>query len=471
MSLTGGDVFAGYTIERLLGAGGMGEVYLARHPRLPRSYALKIMSSALSVDGEFRKRFIREGETAAALSDPHIVGVHDRGEADGRLWIAMDYIDGSDADELLQRYPQGMPVDDVLEIVTAIAAALDHAHQRGLLHRDVKPANILVSHTDSGSRRILLADFGIARHSDDMGLTATNMTIGTVAYSAPEQLLGEPVDGRADQYALAGTAFHLLTGHKPYDDSNPAVVVTKQVNAAPPRLADVRPELAGLDEAIQRALAKDPTARFARCTDFANALRGMPSVPAPITMPALPVATPGDVTQAVKLPAAPRSSSRVVAVLVPLVLALALAGSAAFSVKQYRLAPAPAYVSTKDQWQPYVDAAARYVTTMYSYQPGSEAATVHATVDLATGPLREKLTEGNNVENLIQIFRATNASSEAVVNAAGLESLDGATANVLVAFSVQVADKPRQLNRLQLTVVKENGAHKVSDLKYPDADS
>ena len=181
-----------------------GEVYLAQHPRLPRRDALKILPVDVSSDEEYRVRFEREADLASTLWHPHIVGVHDRGEADGQLWISMDFVDGRDASQLMvDRYADGMPPADVAAIVTAVASALDYAHKQGLLHRDVKPANVMLTHTDDdGDRRILLADFGIARTMDDIsGLTATNMTVGTVAYCAPEQLMGEPVDGRADQYS------------------------------------------------------------------------------------------------------------------------------------------------------------------------------------------------------------------------------------------------------------------------------
>jgi serine/threonine protein kinase, bacterial len=179
MSLADGQIFAGYTIVRLLGAGGMGEVYLAQHPRLPRRDALKILPVSLTTDPEFRQRFNREADIAARLWHPHIVAVHDRGEYHGQLWIAMDYVDGTDAAQLVrERYPNGMPVDEALDIVTAVAGALDYAHREHLLHRDVKPANILLARPRSGGRRILLADFGIARKSDEIsGLTATNIAV------------------------------------------------------------------------------------------------------------------------------------------------------------------------------------------------------------------------------------------------------------------------------------------------------
>jgi serine/threonine protein kinase len=236
--------------------------------------ALKLLPHDWSADAEYRARFMREADLASTLWHAHIVGVHDRGEEAGQLWITMDFVDGLDAGRLLaDRYPGGMPVEEVARIVTAVAGALDHAHKQGLLHRDVKPANIMVTHSDDeGEQRILLTDFGIARDVNDIsGITQTNMTVGTVAYSAPEQLLGEHMDGRADQYSLAATAFHLLTGSHLFPDSNPVVVATRHVNVPPPALADRRPELADLDPILAIGLAKRPEDRFKRCSDFARA--------------------------------------------------------------------------------------------------------------------------------------------------------------------------------------------------------
>ncbi|MEB3981920.1 serine/threonine-protein kinase [Mycobacterium sp. 663a-19] len=275
--LAEGEVFAGYTIVRRLGTGGMGQVYLAQHPRLPRRDALKILPRELTANDEFRQRFNREADLAANLYHEHIVGIHDRGEYQGRLWISMDYVEGTDAAELLRaHYPSGMPKTQVVEIISAVADALDYAHSRGLLHRDVKPANILL--TDAARRRILLADFGIARELGEIsGLTATNMLVGTTAYCAPEQLQGLNLDGRADQYALGCTAFNLLTGSAPFQHSNPAVVITQHLSAPPPRIGERRPELADLDGALAKALAKQPDDRYPTCADFAAALGGPPT--------------------------------------------------------------------------------------------------------------------------------------------------------------------------------------------------
>ncbi|MCX8562188.1 serine/threonine-protein kinase [Mycolicibacterium mucogenicum] len=291
MPMAEGTDFAGYTIVRCLGSGGMGEVYVAQHPRLPRQDALKVLRPEMSTNQEFRERFLREADLTAALSHPNIVGVYDRGEFDGQLWISMEYVDGIDVSRLL-RGAGGVTDDQAVVIISAVADALDYAHQHDLLHRDVKPANILISDTDPASRRIKLADFGIARCANDSaGLTATNMTVGTVFYAAPEQLTGSLIDGRADQYALAATAFQLFTGAPPFENSNAAVIIGKHLSAAPPLLSERRPDLAALDPVLAKALAKDPKDRFDKCADFARALQhglGGTGVDATILAPAVP---------------------------------------------------------------------------------------------------------------------------------------------------------------------------------------
>jgi serine/threonine-protein kinase len=270
--LKAGEMLAGYRIVRLLGNGGMGEVYLADHPRLSRQDALKVLSAQLSDDEEFTERFRREADLAASLWHPHIVGVHDCGEFNGRLWLSMDFVDGTDAARLLADSPGGLAPSEVADIVDAIAAALDFAHHRGMLHRDVKPANILLTAGDD--KRILLADFGIGREiAATNGLTATGMTIGTVTYAAPEQLMGEDLDGRTDQYALAATAYHLLSGQPVFAHSNPTIVISQHLNGTPARLGDARPEFAFFDPVLQQALAKDPAERYPSCVKFAAAIR------------------------------------------------------------------------------------------------------------------------------------------------------------------------------------------------------
>ena len=274
MPLVSGATAADFHVVRLLGRGQIGELYLVEHPRLPRQYALKILSADVSTDPEYRFRFSQESARAAALWHPNLVSLYDRGEFEDRLWLSMDYVDGTDAAQLLtDTYPDGMPADMVIEIVSAIADALDYAHEQGLVHGYVNPSNILLTNSESARRRILLTGFGISRRADEINsLTRANLGIGTVSYAAPEQLIDDSIDGRADQYALAGTAFHLLTGSPPFQHMNPTVVISKSLNEPPPRPSDVKPELIHFEAPFARALMKAPNERFEQCRDFAKAL-------------------------------------------------------------------------------------------------------------------------------------------------------------------------------------------------------
>lgn len=267
--LDAGNVFAGYTIERLLGRGGMGSVYLARHPRLPRRTAMKLLNRELFFDNEIRARFEREADLVAQLDHPNIVTVYDRGIENDQLWISMRYIDGADASSLRS------PVDPAraVRIVAETAAALDFAHSRGVLHRDVKPANILLEPVDA-TERVYLTDFGIARlHNDNAAkLTQTGTFTATLAFASPEQLSGIALDGRADQYSLACTLFRLLTGTTPFDATNPVAVIQGHLQQPPPRASTLRSGITpALDAVIARGMAKRPDERFATCAEFAAA--------------------------------------------------------------------------------------------------------------------------------------------------------------------------------------------------------
>jgi serine/threonine-protein kinase len=274
MPLTSGATFGGYSVLRLLGSGETGDVYLVQHPRLPQWNALKVLSATLTEDREFRDRFMRETPIATTLYHPHILEVEYRGETDGQLWVTTDYVNGTSAAQLItNRFPTGMPAGDVLATITAVADALDYAHSRGMLHRNVKPGNILFASPAEGEQQILLTDFGIARqlvHPD--GTLAADLTVEAVVYAAPEQLTGSDIDGRADQYALAATAFHLLTGVPPFQQSNPVAVISQHLTTAPPSLRARRPDLARLDDILATALAKNPNDRFHSCRAFADAL-------------------------------------------------------------------------------------------------------------------------------------------------------------------------------------------------------
>jgi serine/threonine-protein kinase len=269
-----GDGFAGYRIVRRLGVGGMGEVYLADHPRLPRQDALKVLTTAVQDDPSFRVRFDREAAIAANLFHPHIVPLHDRGEEDGRLWISMAYVEGTDAAVRAARYDGNvLPAQLVGDIVTAVGSALDYAHERGLLHRDVKPGNILL--TDSATPHIYLADFGIAKAQDSAtGVTGTGAFVGSLPYVSPEQIRADTnVTGALDQYQLACTAFELLAGEPPYAGPGVAAVLNQHLHSPPPSPRSRRPDLSSaVDEVFARAMAKDPAARYPSCAGFAAAL-------------------------------------------------------------------------------------------------------------------------------------------------------------------------------------------------------
>jgi serine/threonine-protein kinase len=379
-----GTDFAGYTIVRCLGSGGMGEVYVARHPRLPRQDALKVLRPEMSTNQEFRERFLREADLTAALSHPNIVGVYDRGEFDGQLWISMEYVDGTDVSRLL-RSRSGVSDGQAVAIVSAVADALDYAHQHDLLHRDVKPANILISETDPANKRIKLADFGIARCANDSaGLTATNMTVGTVFYAAPEQLTGSVIDGRADQYALAATAFQLFTGAPPFENSNAAVIIGKHLSAPPPLLSQSRPDLAALDPVLAKALAKDPKDRFDKCADFARALQhglGVAGANATILAPAAPGQTP--VLQADKTSRSRRS------LVLPIVLTVLLIAALVFAAIEFTRAkdeqPAPRHpAATSTTSTPATTTPSTPAPTESAVAPPPTEATVTSTVDITT---------------------------------------------------------------------------------------
>lgn len=271
MRLDPGSVFAGYTIERVLGAGGMGVVFLARHPRLERSMALKVIGGALANDPHVRTRFERESALAASLDHPNIVHVYDRSDKDAEtLWISMKYIAGGDATGLLAHSGGRLPADHAVRLIGDTARALDHAHAHGIIHRDVKPANILVDRSENGLERAVLTDFGIARaFGDTQTLSATTATF---AYAAPERFGTEPVDRRADLYSLACTLYELLTGRTPFPRSDQAAVIAAHLHEPPPRPTDLVPGLPpGVDEVIATAMAKHPEDRYPDCGTFAAA--------------------------------------------------------------------------------------------------------------------------------------------------------------------------------------------------------
>ncbi|MFE0752054.1 protein kinase [Gordonia sp. NPDC058843] len=279
-----GDLIAGYRVLDVLGRGGMGEVYKAAHPRLPRADALKVLRSVHATDPVFRARFEREADIVAPLHHPNIVAVYDRGVFEGLLWIAMEYVPGTDAARMLAR---DSPLDPGLActIIAGAAAGLDAAHRRGVMHRDIKPANILITPSaadedaggDSAPEAIKLTDFGIAQVLDEVThLTGTGITIGTMRYASPEQIEGLRVDGRSDIYSLAATAYELLTGAPPFDSPSLHGLMTAHMHHEPPSASARNRALpAAVDRVLARAIAKEPGRRHASAGEFAAALAGV----------------------------------------------------------------------------------------------------------------------------------------------------------------------------------------------------
>ena len=267
-----GSRVAGYRLEGQIGQGGMAVVFRAHDERLDRQVALKILAPALAADDAFRQRFIRESRAAAAVDDPHIIPVFEAGEAAGVLFIAMRYVGGGDMRTLMDREGP-LSAARAAAIVSPVASALDAAHVAGLVHRDVKPANVLVDAQPGRPDHVYLSDFGLSKGAAS-SLTGTGQFLGTLEYIAPEQIEGKAVDGRADEYALACAAFELLTGEPPFRRDEAMAVMYAQLSEPPPLLTSRRPDLPpAADQVFARALAKAPGDRYPSCREFADALR------------------------------------------------------------------------------------------------------------------------------------------------------------------------------------------------------
>ena len=269
--IAAGDVVAGYEIDALVGRGGMGDVYRAFDARLERPVALKLLGERLSDDEGFRERMLTESRLAASLDHPNVVPIYEAGEADGRLFIAMRYVDGTDLKALLRRDGALAP-ERAVAIASQVADALDAAHAQGLVHRDVKPSNVLIDQ-QRGREHVYLADFGLTQSVSDTRPTDGHL-MGTVDYVAPEQIVGDHVDGRADIYALGCLLFESLTGSLPFTGATDVAVVYAHLEQPPPRATDRRPSLPpAVDDVLARAMAKDPGDRHPTCGDLVEEVR------------------------------------------------------------------------------------------------------------------------------------------------------------------------------------------------------
>jgi len=284
-----GRVVAGYRIEERIGRGGMGLVYRAEHLNLRRRAAIKIIAPELAEASGFRERFNREARIAAALQHPNIVAVYDAGEEDGLLYLAMQYIEGNDLSAVLRSQGRLRPYR-ALDVCRQVAAALDAAHGQGLIHRDVKPANVLIE-----GRTAFLTDFGLTKRIEGTRtqLTKAGDVVGTIHYVAPEQIEGARVDARTDIYSLGCLVYHCLSGELPFARDTDVAVIYAHLSEEPPRLTSVRPELpGGLDAVIAKALEKSPERRFQSCADLMSAARAVIDAAGPLADTATPRPVP-----------------------------------------------------------------------------------------------------------------------------------------------------------------------------------
>ncbi|MDL9937819.1 protein kinase [Gordonia sp. ABSL1-1] len=276
MALNPGTEIAGYRVISRLGQGGMGEVYLVENPTLEREEAMKVISVAGVSDPGFQQRFTNEARTTAKLSHPGIITIHQHGIADGLPWFTMTYLRGKDLTN------ERLTPAEVAKVISDVADALDYAHRHQVIHRDIKPANILVlrDETNGDIERTVVLDFGIAKLVDSASLTGTHAFIGTLAYSAPEVIDGGDATARSDQYALACTAYALLTGQAPFPGTTPSAILMAHVRNQITPVAQFRPDLTAVDPALQRALARNPAERYTDCRAFAAALSQVLTGPA-----------------------------------------------------------------------------------------------------------------------------------------------------------------------------------------------
>ena len=315
-NLSVGDTVSGYRIESILGRGGMAVVYLAEHDRLKRKVALKVLTPEIAADETFRQRFIAESERLASVDHPNIIPIYEAGEDDDLLFIAMRYVETTDLKQLITD-EGGLDPGRAVSIITQVAGALDAAHAKGLVHRDVKPANILVAvgAGADGGDHAYLSDFGLTKRTQETsGLTRTGFFMGTIDYIAPEQISGKGVDGRTDQYALACVLFECLSGGPPYRREDDAAVLFSHISEPPPSVSALRPELPPeIDAVIATGMAKEKEDRYPYCVALARAARHalMPRVATP------PVGVVVPETVATQTPGQPDADPHVAAAAFP----------------------------------------------------------------------------------------------------------------------------------------------------------
>ncbi|CAN3127100.1 bifunctional serine/threonine-protein kinase/transporter substrate-binding domain-containing protein [Mycobacterium sp. smrl_JER01] len=268
--------FGHYRLQKLIGRGGMGEVYQAYDTKTDRVVALKVLPHSMATDETFQARFRRESQAAAGINDPHVVPIHGYGEIDGRLYLDMRLIEGRNLGTMLQETEKPLGAAFAVTVVEQVANGLDSAHRLGLIHRDIKPSNILITGRDF----VYLIDFGLARTAGEKGLTTAGSTLGTLAYMAPERFEGGEVDARSDIYALTCVLYECLTGARPYPAESLEQQIAGHMVSPIPRPSDVDPRLAAFDEVIAKGMAKKPAQRYQSAGELAQAAKRALNAPA-----------------------------------------------------------------------------------------------------------------------------------------------------------------------------------------------
>jgi serine/threonine protein kinase len=491
-----GTPFGRYRLVELLGRGGMGEVWRAYDTGIDRVVALKVLPANFADDQVFQERFRREARAAAGLDEPHVVPIHDFGEIEGRLFVTMRLIKGRDLQDLLEDGP--LPPARAVGIIAQIAAALHAAHRIGLVHRDVKPSNILVTDEDFA----YLIDFGIARTLQETGLTSTGAVIGTWAYMSPERLNTGSADARADTYALACVLHEALTGQRPFPGDGLEQQIVGHLTMPPPRPSKIKDGVpSGLDQVIATGMAKEPDQRYATAKDLAEAARAALTTPTGQSSESSPLSTTSDVTKpaatptqqagvvvrekddfetqaaatkpvrshisAVRTQSAPQRRLRA-ATLVPVTLAVLLLCAVTFAVTQV-LRPDPRPSTAGPQWQPYVDYAKQFAVSFTSLSPQSADSDIQRILDGSTGEFHDDF--ANRSSDFKRVVVDSNATTQSSVTGAGLVSINGTTAHVLVAVTEKVTNnagasqEPRSF-RFDMQVDKIGDTYKVSKVEF-----
>jgi serine/threonine protein kinase len=466
---TGTTPFGRYRLIELLGRGGMGEVWRAFDTMIERTVALKVLPANYANDPQYRERFRREALKAASLNQRHIVTILDVGEIDGRLFVTMPVIEGRDLQAVLEDGP--LPPQRAIAIVEQVAAALTAAHTAGLVHRDVKPSNILVADDDFA----YLIDFGIARAAGETGLTSTGLTVGTWSYMAPERFRTGEIQPSADTYALACVLYQCMTGQVPFPGQTFEQIALAHLADPPPRPSAHDPTAIpfAMDEVIAIGLAKDPGARYRSPSELAaaarHALSGGPwhapyaGPPYPIQPPAPP---PPYMWQQPPT-STPRPLSRA-ALVTTLLLAVLLVAAAAFDVTQF-LRPVPQPLTAPPAWQVYVDNAKQFAISLTSLSYQDPDTGIQRILDESTGEFHDDFSKKS--ASFKQSVVDAKVTTQGTVKSAALDSISGTTAQVLVATTSEVTNAagakqdPRNW-RLAVQVEKVGNAYKTSKVEF-----